>query len=412
MDEGKMKIGELVGPGLDRLQRFALIAAVVGLVLCVVGILVNMNDSYGARRFFESYLFAFMFWFGITLGSLAFLMVHHVTGGGWGFILRRVLEASTRNLPVVLALFVPIIFGMNHLYADWIHPHGAHAAVVQKKLAYLNTPGFIIRAVLYFAIWMTMAFFLNKWSAQQDEHDDGTFSRKLNMLSAAGLLIYVLTLTFASIDWVMSLMPLWYSALFGVVILAGQALSTLALMSFLVSRLAGHTDLVKRVEPRYFRDIGNLMLAFTLFWAYTNFSQFLIYWSGNIAEEVEFYTERMHGPWLVIGTILAFFHFFFPFFSLLSSSLKVNINNLAKLGVFIILMRHLDLFWYVTPHFRQEGASNPLAAFYITDLGAPLLIGGIWLWAWAREVRSRPVVPVHDPRLQAHWPLKEVVQHG
>jgi hypothetical protein len=200
----------------------------------------------------------------------------------------------------------------------------------------------------------------------------------------------------------------------------GQGLSTLALMSLLVSRLAGQTDLVKKVEPRYFRDLGNLTLAFTLLWAYTNFSQFLIYWSGNIAEEVEFFTERMYGPWLVIGVILAFFHFWFPFFTLLSSSMKVNINHLAKLGILIIVMRHLDLFWYVTPHFRQDavlnaaqpGAHNYLAAFYITDLGAPLLIGGIWLWAWAREVRSRPVVPVHDPRLQAHWPLKEVVQHG
>jgi hypothetical protein len=140
MNEGKMKIGELVGPGLDKLQRYALIAAVVGLVLCVAGILLNMNESYGARRFFESYLFAFMFWFGITLGSLALLMVHHVTGGGWGFILRRLLEASTRNLPVVIALFVPIVFGMNHLYADWIHPHGHHADIVEKKLAYLNIP--------------------------------------------------------------------------------------------------------------------------------------------------------------------------------------------------------------------------------------------------------------------------------
>jgi hypothetical protein len=339
-------------------------------------------------------------------------MVHHVTGGGWGFIIRRLLEASTRNLPVVIALFMPVVFGMQHLYSHWLHPHGPHAHVVEKKLAYLNQPFFLARAVFYFAVWIALAYFLNKWSAQQDEGDDGTYSRKLNMLSAGGLVVFVLTVTFAVFDWIMSLMPTWFSSLLGVIFIVGQGLSTLAIMSVFVSRLAGHTDLVKRIEPRYFRDLGNLTLAFTLLWAYTNFSQFLIYYSGNIAEEVEFFTHRMYGPWLVIGTILAFMHFFFPFFCLMSSSLKVNVNSLAKLGLFILLMRHLDLFWYVTPTFRQEAAQNPLAAFYITDVGAPLLIGGIWLWAWAREVRGRQIVPAHDPRLQPHWPLKEVVQHG
>src|SRR4028119_1486179 len=158
MNEGKMKIGELVGPGLDKLQRYALIAAVIGLVLCVAGILINMNDSYGARRFFESYLFAFMFWFGITLGSLGFLMVHHVTGGGWGFILRRMLEAATRNLPLVFAMFIPIAFiGFHHLY-HWSDPNYVRGdKVLESKVAYLNMPFFWARMVFYFAVWMTLA---------------------------------------------------------------------------------------------------------------------------------------------------------------------------------------------------------------------------------------------------------------
>jgi hypothetical protein len=201
--------------------------------------------------------------------------------------------------------------------------------------------------------------------------------------------------------------------LFGVIFIGGQVLSTLALMAIFVAGLAGKTEIVQRVEPRYFRDIGNLTLAFTLFWAYTNFSQFLIYWSGNIAEEVEFFTERMYSSWLYVITFLAFFHFFFPFFCLLSSTMKVRIQNLAKLGMWILLMRHIDLWWYITPHYRQ-GGDSPLSAFWITDLGAPLLLGGIWLWAWAREVKAHPVVPVHDPRLKGVWPLPPLKQtaHG
>lgn len=410
---GNLKIGELVGPGLDKLQRNALIAAAVGAILCVAGIVLRMDDWFGAKRFLESYLWAFMFWFGLSTGSLALLMIHHVTGGGWGFILRRPMEAATRNLPVVIAMFVPILFGMEHLYSHWLHPHGAHAAVILKKTQYLNQSGFYIRAVLYFAIFLYMAFILNKRSAQQDVGDDGSVYHRATNFSAGGLLIFVLTMTFAVIDWIMSLEPLWFSSLLGVIFAVGQGLSTLAVMCLLISRLAGKTELVQSIEPRYIRDLGNLTLAFTLLWAYTNFSQYLIYYSGNIAEEVEWFVHRMHGPWIYIIGFLAFFHFFFPFFTLLSSTMKVNINNLAKIGLWIAIMRQIDLFWYVTPTFRQDLIKdNWLGAFYITDLGAPLLLGGIWLFCWVKQVRGSQVVPAHDPRLKPHWPLKEVVNHG
>jgi hypothetical protein len=426
---GNFKIGELVGPGLDKLQRNALIAAVVGLILCVAGILLRMDNNFGAQRFFESYLWAFMFWFGLTMGSLALLMIHQVTGGGWGFILRRPLEAATRNLPIVLGMFVPILVGMGHLYARWIPPYTHNGlpkeqgglplmnehgqSIVALKAQYLNQPGFIIRAVIYFVIWFWLAHILNSRSKKQDVGDDGSNYERTTKFSAGGLLIFVLTITFATIDWVMSLEPLWFSSLFGVIFAVGQGLSTLAIMALLISRLAGKTELVQSIEPRYFRDIGNLTLAFTLLWAYTNFSQYLIYYSGNIAEEVEWFVHRMHGPWIYIIGFLAFFHFFFPFFTLLSSTMKVNINNLAKIGLWILLMRQIDLFWYVTPTFRQDLIKdNWLGAFWITDLGAPLLLGGIWLFCWAKQVRGSQVVPAHDPRLKPYWPLKEVVNHG
>lgn len=424
-----ININDMIGPQLARLQRNALLAAIIGLVLCIGGIAIDLaSPTTRTFHFFESYLFAYMLWFGVTLGSLAMLMLHHVTGGGWGFIVRRPIEAATRNLPLVFAMFVPVIIGMlidPHLYR-WAHlddpnlikefahhvtPKAAYLDFVRHvttKTAYLNPTGFIIRAIIYFAIWMTLAFFLNKWGGLQDKSDDPKIAHRLNMLSAPGLVLYVLTLTFASIDWVMSLTPTWTSSLFGVIFLAGQVLSTLALMAVLVSSLAGHTDLVQKVEPRYFRDLGNLTLAFTLFWAYTNFSQYLIMWSGNIAEEAEWFTSHFKNGWLYVGAFLCFAHFFFPFFCLLSSSMKIKLENLAKLGVFILFMRHVDLWWYVTATFRQNG--NDM--FQITDLGAPLLLGGLWLWSWAREVRGREAVPVHDPRLKPFWPLQEVAHHG
>jgi hypothetical protein len=412
MNQNNVKISELIGPQLAKLQRGSLVAAVVGLVLCVVGVFLHKE---GGERFFESYLFAYMFWFGITLGSLGFLMVHHVTGGGWGFIIRRMLEAATRNLPLVFAMFVPIAFiGFHHLY-EWSDPaHVVGDKVLESKQAYLNLPFFYARLVFYFAVWITLAFFLNKWSRQQNESDDPKLYVRATNLSAGGLVLYILTVTFAVFDWIMSLTPHWFSSLLGVIFIGSQALATLSLMSLLVQKLAGKTDLVSRIEPRYFRDLGNLMLAFTLFWAYTNFSQFLIYWSGNIAEEVEFYTARLVGPWLVIGATICVFHFFFPFFCLLSSSLKVKVENLARLAGFLIVMRHVDLFWYVVPTFRKEGAHDWMSVFYITDIGAPLLLGGLWLWMWTREVGKEMLVPLGDPRLQAHWPLHEleVAHHG
>lgn len=406
MNQYNVKISELVGPQLGKLQRGSMFAALAGLVLCVIGVFMS---SEGLNRFFESYLVGYLFWFGITLGSLGLLLLHNVTGGGWGFVIRRMLEASIRNLWLIALLFVPIlVFGLHHLYS-WSNPEVVAAdKVLQSKQAYLNVPFFTIRAVFYFVVWGAMAYLHNKSSRRQNESDDPKIYERSTNSSAFGLIVFIMTVTFAYFDWLMSLTPHWFSSLFGAVMVGSQALSTLALMALLVAKLAGRTELVSRIEPRYFRDLGNLMLAFVLFWAYTNFSQFLIYWSGNIAEEVEFYAVRLVGVWLVIGATLCVFHFFFPFFCLLSSALKVKIENLARLGAFIIVMRHLDLFWYVMPTFRHGGTHDVLHAFYITDIGAPLMVAGIWMWLWAREVSKEMLVPVGDPRLQAHWPLREL----
>jgi hypothetical protein len=419
-----MNTVELIRPQLDRLQRLAMIAGIVGLVLFVVGAFMEINANgtevsshSGISHVLHSYLFAYMFWFGITLGSTAWLLIHHVAGGGAFFLVRRLLEAATRNLPVVAVLFIPILLGIPYLY-HWADKEAvAHDRILEMKEPYLNPTAFIIRTVIYFALWGVMVLLMNRWSAMQSDGDTQQATHKLSMWGAFGLLVYVFTLTFASIDWVMSLTPHWFSSLFGVIFIVGQGLSTLALMHVLITFLTKGTTLTSWVPQRYFRDLGNLTLAFTLLWAYTNYSQWAIIWSANIAEEVEWYVPRVQTSWVYIGALLIACHFVLPFFCLLSSALKVKIENLAKLGAFILLMRFLDLHWYIVPSFKTDGI-----VYTLCDLGAPLMLGGLWMFLWVRQMNaSRTLIHEGDPRFVGQFEVPDsattpvpqgVVSHG
>lgn len=404
-------VNDVIGPRLNSLAAKAPIFAVIGGVLCLAGLLLTKGDN----SFFQSYLYAFMFWFGVTLGSMAWLMGHHVTSGGWGFLLRRPLEAATRLWPLVFAMWVPIAVAMFFSMRDghtgiyeWADAGIRNGdKILTAKSGYLNPLGWMIRALLYFACWFGMAFFLNKWSREEDATDDPRVRHKLSLMSAAGLLIYMITLTFASIDWVMSIEPHWFSSLWGLIFVVGQGLSTLCLMIVLVRYLAFDSPLLKKVETRYFRDVGNLMLAFTLLWAYANYSQFMIQYSGNIAEEATWQLHRTQYGWQFFGFGNIILHFAAPFLFLLMSLTKVNIRNLAKLALFLLVARHIDLFFYVAPTFRN----SPLQSFpfaILADIGAPMLLGGLWLTAWANQMRrvNAPVVPQFDERLNGLWPLE------
>jgi len=427
-----ISVNDVIGPKLLALAAKAPLVAVVGGVLSVAGLLL----TWGTNSFFQSYLFAFMFWFGVTIGSMAWLMGHHVTGGGWGFLLRRPLEAATRMWPWVLAMWMPIAVALvlSMLNNGYDGATGHHLDVLHKpfyewassdarngnpalnipadhlliaKAGYLNPIGFFVRAALCFGAWFGLSFFLNKWSREEDATDDPRVRHKLSLMSAAGLLIYLVTVTFATIDWVMSIEPHWYSSLWGLIFVVGEAHSTLCLMIVLIRYLAADTDLLKRVEARYFRDVGNLMLAFTLLWAYTNYSQFMIHYSANIAEEAPWHLHRTQFGWQYFGLGNIILHFALPFLFLLASLTKVNVKNLAKLAMFLIVARHIDLYFYVIPTFRN----SPLQAFpfaILADIGLPLLLGGLWLTGWARQMHSvnAPIVPQFDERLNGFWPLE------
>lgn len=379
-------------PELDRLRRPALIIGIAALAICAIGLI------FDRKQFFSSYLLAFIFWIGIPLGCLAILMLQHMSGGAWGVVIRRVLEAASRTFPALAILFVPfLIFGVSLVY-KWMHPEGAQEplrGMLEHKGKYLNYGFFIIRTIFYFVVWFALSLFLNKWSLEQDRTGERHLTRKLQVLSGPGLVLYGFTVTFASIDWVMSLDPTWFSTIFGILFMGGQGLSAMAFVITVIVALAGYKPMSDIIQPRHLHDLGKLMLAFLMLWAYFSFSQFLIIWSGNIPEEVIWYTRRLHTPWKSIGLALVLLHFALPFVLLLSRDLKRNARTVRLVALTILVMRYVDLYWLTGPEFHN-------GAFTISWMDAvmPLGIGGIWLWFFAGQLQARPLVPIQDPYLE------------
>lgn len=375
---------------IDRIRQRALIAALIGLVLCVIGILKAPD------RFFPSYLLAFMFVLGLSLGSLGLLMLQHLTGGDWGIVIRRPLESATRVLAVVAVLFVPIFFGMKYLYTAWLNapPAGQEGALSDFQRSYLTLNGFRVRAILYFAIWGILVFVFNRWSRAQDANpDDKSVTRRLKMLAGPGIVIYVFVMTFAAIDWVMSLSPHWASTIYGFLFVVGQLISSMSLMIAIVVLLARTGPLSGVLQPRHIHDLGKLLLAFVMLWAYFQFSQLLIIWSGNQPEEITFYYSRLHSQWGVVAVIVVVFHFFVPFFLLLSRDLKRNPALLRGVAIWLIFMRLVDLFWYTRPEFTRTALPT------LWDLAAALALGGLWFFFFTGQLKQLPVLPVGDPKL-------------
>ena len=380
---------------IDRIRQRALIAGVVGLVICVIGIFKAPD------RFFPSYLLAFMFVLGLSLGSLGLLMLQHLTGGNWGIIIRRPLESATRVLALVAVLFVPIFFGMKYLYAAWLNaPPSGEGALSDFQRAYLTPNGFRIRAVLYFGIWLILAFLFNRWSREQDvNREDRGLRRRLKMLAGPGIILYVFVMTFAAIDWVMSLSPHWASTIYGFLFVAGQLISSMSLMIAMVVLLSRAGPLSGILQPRHIHDLGKLLLAFVMLWAYFDFSQLIIIWSGNQPEEISFYRTRLYSEWGVVAIVVVIFHFFVPFFLLLSRDLKRNTKLLPKVAVWLIFMRLVDLFWMTRPEFTPNAWPN------LWDLAAVLALGGLWFFVFAGQLKQLPLLPLGDPK------LAEAIEH-
>lgn len=387
----------------SRFQLRATIVGVAAILLCVIGAFI-LNSRGGLDQFFHAYLMAYVFWTGVSVGSLAILMLHHLSGGGWGLVIRRILEAATRVLPLMFVLFIPVIFGMKSLY-EWTHPlqtiPEGHREVIAHKLPYLNTPFFLGRFVFYFVVWGLLMFFLNKWSLEQDRTANPNLRKTMQGLSGPGLVLFGLTVTYTATDWVMSLEPEWFSTIFGLLIMAGWGLSAFAFVIIALSLLSNRPPLAGVIAPLHFHDLGKLLLAFVMIWAYFSFSQFLLIWYANLPEEIPWYLRRMQGGWQYVGLLLVALHFALPFFLLLSRDLKRHARSLSIVAGLILVMRLVDLFWMIAPvaEVRDVGALDAILNHWMYVI-APIGLGGLWLAYFAYQLRQRALLPINDKGME------------
>lgn len=378
----------------------ALIVGLVGLAACGLGFVLNRD------QFFRSWLIAYLLFLGIALGSMALVMIQHLTGGTWG-VFRRVLEASSRTLPLLALLFLPVVLGMSTLY-PWTHDDLVRAdEVLRHRQPYQNTGFFLARALVYFASWIGLAWTLTRWSRRQDE-GDMSGNMLLQRVSGAGLVIYALTITLAGVDWVMSINPHWYSTLFGFLMIGGQGLSALAFTIVIATLLVKDEPMSGLLKPHHFHDLGKLMFAFVMLWAYFNFSQFLLTYAANLLEEIPYFIARINHGWQYLALFLIVFHFAVPWLLLLSRDRKRNPARLVWVAAWILFMRYTDLFMLVTPEFASTGQNLHMLAgeheslFFVhwLDLAAPLGIGGVWLWMFFTQLAQRPLLAFGDPYLR------------
>ena len=379
----------------ETLKKYQQIATFVGLVFLLLTISGYFFE--GPQQFLRSYLVGFFFWFGVGLGSLVLLMIHFVSGGAWGMMIRRPLEAGTRTLYVMWLLFLPLLIFAPKLYF-WADPAHAADKIVQAKHLYLNVPFLWIRWLIYGVIWLGLTTLLNKWSRLEDETKSVKYSGLLEKLSGPGIVAYFFTITFTAVDYLMSLDVTWASTIYGFLVAAGQGLSAISVMVATLVLLGKYTPMNHLITKRHLHDLGKLMLAIVMLWAYLSFSQYLIIYSANLPQEITWYVRRLNGGWQWVGLALLLFHFALPFALLLSQSLKKNPKTISAIAIFIVCIRIVDIFWLVEPNFVD--VNHPVFTVSWLDFTAPIGFGGLWLALFFRTLPTRPLLPLGAPDLQ------------
>jgi hypothetical protein len=380
---------------VNRLQNGGLFVGGAAALIGIFGWLKAPED------FSRAYLFSYMLVLGLTLGSLGLLMLQHLTGGIWGIVIRRPLEAASRNLWLVLALFLPIVAGMKYLYSGngeetgWLNaPKTGEHALSPLQQGYLTHGWFLTRALIYFAVWIALMLAFNAWSKNQDQQSDGEgLKQKMKAVAAPGVILYIVAMSFAAIDWVMSLSPRWASTIYGFIFVAGQAIASMALMIAIIVLLAGSEPFNGVIKKRHLHDLGKWLFAFNMLWAYFAFSQLLIIWSGNQPEEISFYRSRLNGQWGVVAVIVLVFSFAIPFLLLLSKDVKKTASVISKVAIWMIFMRLVDLYWMTKPEFTVRALPTWL------DIVVPIALIGLWLGFFAMNLKQRPLLPLGDPKL-------------
>lgn len=397
-----MSLMDVARARLTRIQMVAMGIGLLGTIALAIG------ATFDTPQALRSYLYAYLFWLGVTLGSMAIVMIHHLTGGAWGFVIRRLGEAAALTAPLMALLIVPILVGMPDLYV-WSHHSviAADATLRQKSSFFLSVPWFIGRAGLYFAIWITLAWILRKWSLEQDRTGNVVIEQNFQALCAGGLVIYVLSMSYAALDWYMTIEPHWFSTIFAMIVLVGQGLSGIALLIVAATMAIGPERLKELASIKALQDLGHLLLAFVVLWTYCSFSQYIIIWSGNISAESIWYIHRGRGGWRPVIFTIVFGHFLIPLWLLVWGNLKRNPVSLSLIAGFILLAHVLEQFWLVMPAYH-----NSISQISWMSLASPLAIGGWWVGLFAWIARRAPLVPLHDPRLEGIFDAERALQHA
>lgn len=383
---------------LDSLMKIGVGVGILGALAVGLGLAQNVDAN--KPQFLQSYLYAYLFWLGLSLGSLAFGILHFLTGGRWGIRLERILQAGMGTLPLMALLFLPIWMNMQELYS-WSRPGAMDSELMHKKAFWLNASGWTTRIFIYFAIWMFCAWLLTSRGKKRDATGDKNAESGVRFLAGPMIILHVLAVTFAVIDWAMSLEPAWFSTMFGVIFVAGQGISTLAFSVLICAWLRKDEQFGKLFGADHFHDLGTLMFAFSMFWTYTSFSQYLIIWSGNLPEEIMWYLHRMQGGWTTLAIILVVSHFAAPFFLLLMRGIKRNAGLVRKVAMWMIFARLIDLFWLVAPETEHEGGPiSMLGALSWQTAIVPLGLFALWVGLYMQQLRQRPLLPVHDPQFE------------
>lgn len=367
---------------VPRWQSRALIVGIAGVIFCVIAGVLNL------QQFLRGYLIAYMFWTGLTIGCMALLMVQYLSGGLWGLVLRRILEAAAKCLPLMFVAFLPLLIFRTHLYA-WM----TDKSLTHESYWYLTQGKWIFRWIFYFLIWGLLTYELCRRGDRQDAPiKAGTYPR-FQGLAGIGCVLFALTTSFAAVDWVMCLDPHWGSTIYGLIFLAGQGLSALCFSIIMLTVLTRYSPYREIIKPMQFHDIGKLTLAFVMLFAYFSYSQWLIIWSGNLPDEISWYVQRIRGAWgyVIIGIVLL--HFALPFALLLSRERKRAGSRLIKLAILILVMRMVDIYWYTIPNFPDG------KLFSIWYLAAPIGLGGLWVAYFMYNFRKRPLLPLYEPQV-------------
>lgn len=380
----------------------ALVIGAGALLLCAVGFFLNRD------QFFRAWLIGYMLWLGVALGSMGWMMIHHLSGGAWGMVVRRVWEASSRTLPLLTVLFIPVVLGLNRLY-PWTHAELMQTnEVLRHKSVYLNPTFFLARAAVYFIGWNVIAWRMTALSRAQDAGSVEA-TRSMQRLSGGGLVFLALSITFVGVDWFMSLNPDFYSTMFGFLFINYLGLAGLAFTIIMAAYLRGKEPLRALFRPSHFADYGKLTLAFVMMWAYFQFSQYLLIYAANLQDEIPYVLTRIDGGWQYLALFLLIFQFVVPFALLLSRPLKRSPERLVRVAVFLLIIRVIDTFMYVTPEFTAAGANRWMmpgehqSVLFVNwlDIVTPVAIGGIWFWMFFTQLRQRPLLPIGDPYLPA-----------